>query len=400
MSSVVIGITGSIAAYKAPMIASALIKRGVEVHAAMTKAAAEFIAPLTLETICARPVASDLFSRQAPYEVEHISLAKRAEVFLVAPATANFIAKLAAGIADDFLSSTILATRAPILIAPAMNTNMWQNPVTQQNVKTLMERGVEFILPEAGRLACGDEGAGRLADVDEIVERVLAKLAKKRDFEGLSFLISAGPTREAIDPVRFLSNRSSGKMGYALAEAAVARGADVTLVSGPVSLNAPHGAERVPVTSAAQMHTAIIDRLKDADVLIMAAAVADYTVAAPSAQKLKKGGDMTLELVRTQDILSGAMASKKSGQLFVGFAAETNDVERYALDKLARKGLDMIAANDVSRQDAGFEADTNAVTVFHADGARQELPLAGKRIIADGILDEIGKALKKRPPTI
>ncbi len=394
-AAVVIGITGSIAAYKAPMIASALIKRGVEVHAAMTKAAAEFVAPLTLETICARPVATDLFSRKAPFEVEHISLAKRADIFLVAPATANFIAKMAAGIADEFLSSTILATRAPILVAPAMNTNMWQNPVTQQNVKTLMERGVEFILPESGRLACGDEGAGRLADVDDIVGRVLARLAQKRDFEGLNFLISAGPTREAIDPVRFLSNRSSGKMGYALAEAALARGANATLVSGPVKLSAPYGAELIPVVSAAQMHAAIMDRLDGADILIMAAAVADYTIAAPSAQKLKKGGGMTLELVRTKDILQEAKAHKKSGQIFVGFAAETNDVESYALDKLARKGLDMIAANDVSRPDAGFEADTNAITLFHAGGARKELPLAGKRIIANGILDEIKKVLNK-----
>ncbi len=392
---VVIGITGSIAAYKAPMIASALIKRGVEVHAAMTKAAAEFITPLTLETICARPVACELFSRQAPYEVEHISLAKRANVFLVAPATANFIAKMAAGIADDFLSSTVLATRAPILIAPAMNTNMWQNPITQQNVKTLTERGVEFILPESGRLACGDEGAGRLADVEEIVGRVMEKLAHKRDFEGLRFLISAGPTREAIDPVRFLSNRSSGKMGYALAEAALARGANVTLVSGPVALNTPYGAERVSVTSAEQMYDAIMDGLKSADVLIMAAAVADYTIAAPSAQKLKKGEDMTLELTRTKDILAEVKAHKKNGQLFVGFAAETKDVERYALDKLVRKGLDMIAANDVLRQDAGFEADTNAVVIYHSGGERVELPLAGKRVIADGILDEIRKAFDK-----
>ncbi len=394
MSTVVIGITGSIAAYKAPMIASALIKRGVEVYAAMTKAAKEFITPLTLETICARPVASELFSRQAPFDVEHISLAKRADVFLVAPATANFIAKMVAGIADDFLSSTIMATRASILVAPAMNTNMWQNPVTQANVKTLMERGAEFILPEVGRLACGDEGAGRLADVDEIVERVLAKLAQKRDFEGLSFLISAGPTREAIDPVRFLSNRSSGKMGYALAEAALARGAKVTLVSGPVSLNAPYGALLVSVTSAKQMHEAVIDALPKADVLIMAAAVADYTpIAAPSAQKLKKGEGMTLELTRTKDILAEAKAYKRRGQVFAGFAAETNDVERYALDKLARKGLDIIAANDVSRTDAGFEADTNAVTVFPAHGTRKELPLAGKRAIADGILDEVKKVL-------
>ncbi len=398
MSTVVIGITGSIAAYKAPMIASALIKRGVEVYAAMTKAAKEFITPLTLETICARPVASELFSRQAPFDVEHISLAKRADVFLVAPATANFIAKMAAGIADDFLSSTILATRASILVAPAMNTNMWQNPVTQANVKTLMERGAEFILPEEGRLACGDEGAGRLAEIDDIVGRVMAKLNQKRDFEGRRFLISAGPTREAIDPVRFLSNRSSGKMGYALAEAALKRGAQVTLVSGPVALDAPYGAERVSVTSAGEMHAAIMDRLGSADVLIMAAAVADYTpIAAPSAQKLKKGENIALELVRTKDILMDAAARKKDGQLFAGFAAETNDVERYALDKLARKGLDLIAANDVSREDAGFEVDTNAVTVFHANGARKDLPLAGKRIIADGILDEISDVLSGKP---
>lgn len=388
--TVVLGVTGSIAAYKAPMVASALKKRNVEVYPVMTEAAARFITPLTLETVCAHPAANDLFSRETPWEVEHIALAKRADVFLIAPATANCIAKLAAGIADDMLTSTVLATKAPVMVAPAMNTNMWDNPATQGNIALLEKRGVTFIQPDTGPLACGDTGAGRLAEIDAIVEAVLARLEQKEDLAGLRFLISAGPTREAIDPVRFISNRSSGKMGYALAKAAAERGAKVTLVSGPVALNTPYGVERVDVTSADEMLRAVKANLPEADVLIMAAAVADYAMEAINAQKLKKAESMTLELKRTDDILL-EVAPLKAKRIHVGFAAETQELERYALDKLARKSLDMVVANDVSRPGVGFDGDTNAVTIFNAGGSRKELPLGSKAEIAAGILDEIVK---------
>lgn len=388
--TVVLGVTGSIAAYKAPMVASALKKRNVEVYPVMTEAAVRFITPLTLETVCAHPAANDLFSRETPWEVEHIALAKRADVFLIAPATANCIAKLAAGIADDMLTSTVLATKAPVMVAPAMNTNMWDNPATQGNIALLEKRGVTFIQPDTGPLACGDTGAGRLAEIDAIVEAVLARLEQKEDLAGLRFLISAGPTREAIDPVRFISNRSSGKMGYALAKAAAERGAKVTLVSGPVALNTPYGVERVDVTSADEMLRAVKANLPEADVLIMAAAVADYAPEAINAQKLKKAESMTLELKRTDDILL-EVAPLKAKRIHVGFAAETQELERYALDKLARKSLDMVVANDVSRPGVGFDGDTNAVTIFNTGGSRKELPLGSKAEIAAGILDEIVK---------
>ncbi len=393
--TVVLGVTGSIAAYKACDIVSRLKKRDVDVHVILTEAGAKFITPVALETMSKNPVVTDMFSRETPWEVEHIALAKRADVFLVAPASANFLGKAAAGIADDMLSTTILATRAKILVAPAMNVNMLENPVVQQNIKLLCERGYSFIEPENGMLACGDVGRGRLADVDIIVDRVMKELYPANDLEGRRILVSAGPTRERLDPVRYLTNRSSGKMGYAIAEAAAARGAEVTLVSGPVTLETPQGVERIDIVSSEDMFQAVSQRFPACDALIMAAAPADFTPRSVASDKIKKSGDggLTLELAPTKDILR-ALGADKGKKVLVGFAAETRDIEANAAKKLAAKNLDMIAANDVSRQDAGFGVSTNAVVLYHSDGQKELSGSMTKRALADWLLDRVAAKLK------
>lgn len=388
--NVVLGVTGGIAAYKAAELASAMVKKGIGVYVIMTRHATEFVAPLTFETLTNHPVVVDMFMRNIPWEVEHISLAKRADAFLVAPASANFIGKLACGIADDMLSTTAMATTAPMVIAPAMNMNMYASAAVQENLATLQRRGAVIVPPGVGRLACGDVGPGRLADLPEILDTVYAALEKRQDLEGRTVLITAGPTREAIDPVRFLSNRSSGKMGYALAAAAKARGAQVLLISGPTPLQAPAGCQKIDVLSAKEMYDAVMDHYALSDLIIKAAAPADFTPKRYAAQKIKKvpGQDeLVLELEKTPDI-AAALGAVKGERVLVGFAAETQEVLRHAKEKLRDKNMDIIAVNDVSQPDAGFDVDTNRIVLLNRDGEEKALPLLSKREVADRILDE------------
>ena len=387
---IVLGVTGGIAAYKAAEVVSRLRKMGASVHVIMTENARQFIAPLTLETLSGNPVVYDTFERPATWEVEHIALAKRAEVFVIAPATANILAKMACGIADDMLSTTVLATKAPVLVAPAMNTGMWTAPATRQNVETLRQRGVCFVGPEAGFLACGDEGSGRMSEPAAIVEAIEAILCPRRDMEGLRVMVTAGGTRERLDPVRYIGNDSSGKMGFALAEAARARGAEVTLVCGHTTAKRPEGIPVTEVESTCELYDAVLVRAAEQDVIIQAAAPADYRPAHPSAQKIKKqaGEGITLELVENPDIAAAVGAAKRPGQTMVGFAAETEHLLDNARRKLDRKNLDMIVANDVSRPGAGFNVDTNIATLLTRSGA-VECPLQSKQALAERILDEI-----------
>lgn len=385
---VVLGVTGGIAVYKACELLRLLQKRGIDVFVVMTQNACRFVAPLTFETLSGHPVAVDTFDRPQTWEVEHIALAKRADLFLLAPATANIMGKMACGIADDMLSTTVMATRAPVLVAPAMNTGMWENAAVQQNVKTLRARGVEIVAPVSGHLACGDNGAGKLEDVAVIAERACELLFAKKDMEGLRVMVTAGPSREALDPVRYISNRSSGKMGYAIAQAAQKRGAEVTLLSGPVAIEAPQGVKLVPFTTTQELLDRASELAQEQDLLIQAAAPADYRAKEVAPQKIKKqGGEpMTFTLVENPDVAATLGKAKRSGQVFVGFAAETNDVLAHARDKLARKNLDMIVANDVTRPGAGFDVDTNIVTLITKDG-QEALPMMSKAEVAQRILD-------------
>ena len=385
---VVLGVTGGIAVYKACELLRLLQKRGIYVFVVMTQNACRFVAPLTFETLSGHPVAVDTFDRPQTWEVEHIALAKRADLFLIAPATANIMGKMACGIADDMLSTTVMATRAPVLVAPAMNTGMWENAAVQQNVKTLRARGVEIVAPVSGHLACGDNGAGKLEDVAVIAERACELLFAKKDMEGLRVMVTAGPSREALDPVRYISNRSSGKMGYAIAQAAQKRGAEVTLLSGPVAIEAPQGVKLVPFTTTQELLDRASELAQEQDLLIQAAAPADYRAKEIAPQKIKKqGGEpMTFTLVENPDVAATLGKAKRSGQVFVGFAAETNDVLAHARDKLARKNLDMIVANDVTRPGAGFDVDTNIVTLITKDG-QEALPMMSKAEVAQRILD-------------
>lgn len=385
---VVLGVTGGIAVYKACELLRLLQKRGIDVFVVMTQNACRFVAPLTFETLSGHPVAVDTFDRPQTWEVEHIALAKRADLFLIAPATANIMGKMACGIADDMLSTTVMATRAPVLVAPAMNTGMWENAAVQQNVKTLRARGVEIVAPVSGHLACGDSGAGKLEDVEVIAERACELLFAKKDMEGLRVMVTAGPSREALDPVRYISNRSSGKMGYAIARAAQKRGAEVTLLSGPVAIEAPLGVKLVPFTTTQELLDRASELAREQDLLIQAAAPADYRAKEVAPQKIKKqGGEpMTFTLVENPDVAATLGKAKRSGQVFVGFAAETNDVLAHARDKLARKNLDMIVANDVTRPGAGFDVDTNIVTLITKDG-QEALPMMSKAEVAQRILD-------------
>lgn len=392
---VVLGVTGGIAVYKACELLRLLQKRGIDVFVVMTQNACRFVAPLTFETLSGHPVAVDTFDRPQTWEVEHIALAKRADLFLIAPATANIMGKMACGIADDMLSTTVMATRAPVLVAPAMNTGMWENTAVQQNVKTLRARGVEIVAPVSGHLACGDSGAGKLEDVAVIAERACKLLFAKKDMEGLRVMVTAGPSREALDPVRYISNRSSGKMGYAIAQAAQKRGAVVTLLSGPVAIEAPQGVKLVPFTTTQELLDRASELAQEQDLLIQAAAPADYRAKEIAPQKIKKqGGEpMTFTLVENPDVAATLGKTKRSGQVFVGFAAETNDVLAHARDKLARKNLDMIVANDVTRPGAGFDVDTNIVTLITKDG-QEALPMMSKAEVAQRILDR-ALALRK-----
>jgi phosphopantothenoylcysteine decarboxylase/phosphopantothenate--cysteine ligase len=397
MAFIALGVTGGIGAYKAVEIARGLQKNGHEVVAVMSRSARRFVGPLTFEAITRRAVVTDQWKPGANADIEHISLASNIDLLLVAPATANTVGKFANGLADDFLSSLYLATRAPVMIAPAMNTHMFEHPAVARNLETLAGRGVHVVDPGSGYLACGWIGKGRLAEPEDViaaVERLLRPGGST--LAGLRVLVTAGPTYENIDPVRFVGNRSSGRMGYAVAEEAVRRGAAVTLVSGPTHLTPPVAAERVTVRSAADMHAAVMARASDQDVVVMAAAVADYTPAEPASQKLKKGdGPLTLILNRTRDILAdlGKLPSRRTGRpLLVGFAAETHEVVSHARAKLLKKGADLVVANDVSRADAGFEVDTNAVTLVAADDVEQ-VPVQSKAAVAGRILDAVERLL-------
>jgi len=388
---IVLGVTGGIAAYKACDLVSRLKKKGAQVRVVMTENAMKFVPKLTFATLSGNPVMSDTF--QERNELEHISLAKWADAFVVAPATANIIAKMANGIGDDLLSTTHLAMTAPVIIAPAMNANMWRHPATQANMATLVLRNVHVVGPESGHLACGDDDIGRMSDPEKIVGYIENVLAPRQDFAGMRVMVTAGPTVERIDPVRYITNRSTGKMGYAIAEAARDRGAEVVLVSGPVNLKAPAGVETVQIESSAQLCENVLSRGEWADVVIQAAAPADFTPAKVADQKIKKtGDDMTLTLVSTTDIARELGARKREGQILVAFAAETNDVLENAQGKLIRKNADLVVANDVSRSDAGFGVDTNIVTLISRTDVRK-LPLMSKREVADGILDRIVELL-------
>lgn len=387
---VVVGVTGGIAAYKTCEVVSRLKKLHADVRVIMTKNATEFVSPLTFQSLSHNPVSVDTFANIQTWEIEHIALAQRADVFVIVPATANIIGKLACGIADDMLSTTVMATHAPVLIAPAMNTAMLENAATQQNMRTLSERGMRFIAPGTGMLACGTSGAGRMSEPSQIVDEIVRTLRPREDFAGLSVVVTAGPTAEPLDPVRYITNRSSGKMGYAIAEAAHARGAHVTLISGPTAIQPPKGVDVVRIGTTQELYDAVLGHA-DADVVIQAAAPADYRAREISPTKIKRTGDsLMIELVPNPDIAAALGARKHPGQTLVGFAAETNNVIENAQGKLKRKSLDLIVANDVTRAGAGFDVDTNIVTLIDGEGMK-ELPMMTKREVADGILDRVAE---------
>ncbi len=392
---IVLGVTGGIAAYKAVEVASRLRKLDAQVFVVMTKNACEFVTPLTFETISNHPVVTDTFDRPETWEVEHIALAKRASLFCIAPATANILAKMAHGIADDMLSTTVLATRAPLLVAPAMNTNMWEAEATRENMRVLAMRGVMTVGPGTGFLAEGTEGVGRMAEPQEIVEAIAACLTQKQDMAGLRVLVTAGPTRERLDPVRYLTNDSSGKMGYAIAGQAQKRGACVTLVSGPVHLPVPYGVALVNVETTMDLHKVMLSRCIENDVIIQAAAPADYRFMNTSTQKIKKHGaePLTLQMAENPDIAAAVGERKKPGQILVCFAAETESLVENARAKLTKKNADMVVANDVTAPGAGFSVDTNIATLITKDGALAR-PMQSKAQLADDILDMV-LALKK-----
>ena len=391
--NILVGVTGGIAAYKAAALVSMLKKRGANVRVMMTKNACRFVTPVTFEALSANQVASDTFEKE--YEIGHISLARWADACVVAPATANCMAKMAAGIADDIVSTVLLALRCPVFLAPAMNSAMWENPATRANRELLESRGAVMIGPASGRLACGDEGAGRMSEPEEIADELERHFGRKADMKGLKVLVTAGATVERIDPVRYITNRSTGKMGYAIARAAAERGAEVTLVSGPVSLTSPPGVSTVRIESSADLFREVTRLAPEQDVVIQAAAPADYTPEKAESEKIKKSGeDLVLRLVRTRDIARTIGESKKPGQVFVIFAAETSALRENAVEKLRSKNADMVVANDVTLPGAGFAADTNIVTLITRDGER-DLPLALKSEVASQILDGV-KALLER----
>ena len=387
--TIVLGVTGSIAAYKIANLASMLVKLNADVHVIMTQNATHFITPMTFETLTNNKCIVDTFDRNFNFDVKHVSLAKRGDLFLVAPCTANVIGKVANGICDDMLTTTIMATKAPVLFSPAMNTGMWETPVLQDNLKKLQHYGYHVIEPVVGRLACGDTGSGKMPSEETLLEHILLHLAREKDLKGKRLLITAGPTQEAIDPVRFISNRSSGKMGYALAKMAVLRGAQVTLVSGPVSIAPFAGIETVAVRSAQQMFEAVSERSAERDVIIMCSAVADYKPASYSEQKMKKGdNDMSIPLTRTQDILGWLGDHKQAGQVLVGFSMETENLIENSRRKLTKKHADLICANSIASEQTGFAVDTNKVTLITQEAVK-ELPLCTKEETADLILDSI-----------
>lgn len=397
--TVVLGVTGSIAAYKMADVASMLVKQHAEVHVIMTANACNFINPITFETLTSNKCLVDTFDRDFEFDVKHISLAKKADVFVVAPASANIIGKIANGIADDMLSTTIMAAECTKLVAPAMNTRMYHNRIVQDNIAKLKDYGYEFIAPASGHLACGDNGDGKLADVNVIFDSIVKSLAEK-DLIGKKFVITAGPTREAIDPVRFISNRSTGKMGYALAKRAALRGADVVLISGPVSIAPPDNVKVVNIESAEDMFNAVVKESKDADVIIKSAAVADYRPVNVSDEKIKKenGGMNEIKLERTKDILAYLGEHKKDGQILCGFSMETQNLMENSVKKLNKKNADMIVANSIKDANAGFGVDTNIITIITKDDA-VAYPVMTKDEVADEIINAVVKLKEKKNDT-
>ena len=387
---IVLGVTGGIAAYKSAELVSRLRHLGASVHVIMTRNATEFVSPLTFQTLSANQVVTDTFQAPEYWNVEHVALAKLADIFVIAPATANMMAKMAAGIADDMLSTTVLATGAPVLLAPAMNTGMWNAKATQDNLKVLKSRNIGIIGPESGLLACGDEGAGRMSEPEDIAERICEILNRRSDLAGLKLLVTAGATCERIDPVRFITNDSSGKMGFAIAEAARDRGAEVTVVYGRVTADIPRGVTAIAVESAQDLYGVMMKEAPTQDIIIQAAAVCDYRVERKQNTKIKKaeGKPLTLTLTENPDIALEVGKNRREGQTLVGFAAETDHVIQNAADKLKKKNLDMIVANDVTAPGAGFNTDTNIATLITRD-ATEELPLQTKRLLADRILDRV-----------
>lgn len=390
--TILLGVTGGIAAYKSAALASLLIKAGASVHVIMTEHAKNFINPITFETLTGNKCISDTFDRNFEFQVEHVSLAKKADAIIVAPATANVIAKLAHGIADDMLTTTILASGAPKLVAPAMNTGMYENPVTQDNLKLLQKYGMEIIFPAHGRLACGDDGAGKMQEPEILYEYILRAAAFPKDMKELRVLVTAGPTQEAIDPVRYITNHSSGKMGYSIARMCMLRGAEVTLVTGKTALTPPVCVKAVPVTSAKEMYDAVTAESGHMDIIIKAAAVADYRPAHVSGEKMKKSdSSLTLSLKRTDDILDYLGKHKKDGQFLCGFSMETENMLENSRKKLEKKNLDMIAANNLKQPGAGFETDTNILTIITPDSVT-ELARMSKDEAAFVLLNYILKA--------
>ena len=385
--TILLGVTGGIAAYKAAALASALVKQHAAVEVVMTENATEFITPLTFEQLTGRRTMVNTFDRSFCHQVEHIALADRTDLVIIAPATANVCAKLAHGLADDMLTTSVLACRCPKLIAPAMNTHMYENPVTQDNLDTLRHYGWEVIEPASGRLACGAVGKGKMPEPEDLLQHILRHLAFRHDLAGKKVLVTAGPTQEALDPVRYLTNHSTGKMGYAIARMAMLRGAEVTLVSGPTSIAPPPFVDVVDVTSARDMYDAVVNRASEMDIIVKAAAVADYTPAEYVDNKIKKNdGDLSIPLKRTQDILGYLGSHKKPGQIICGFSMETENMLENSQAKLRKKNVDMICANNLKQAGAGFGVDTNVITVI-TQGELRELPLLSKEAAANAILD-------------
>ncbi len=389
---VVLGVTGGIAAYKAVELCRLFVKDGANVRVILTAAAKQFVTPLTFQTVSGNRVYDDLFAGSRLYTVDHVGLAQGADLILIAPATANCLGKLAAGIADDLLTTTLLAADCPVLLAPAMNTKMFENLVVQENIERLVLRGYSIVQPVEGELACGGCGGGRLAPLDVIFAEAKSLLSPATELKGIRLLVTAGPTREAIDPVRYLTNHSSGKMGYAVAQAAAEQGAEVTLVSGPVTLPAPAGVKIVQVTTAQEMYAAVLSLYPQMDVVVKAAAVADYRPAGVQETKIKKDGDMILSLVRTPDILA-ELGKYKQNQVLVGFAAETDNLRENALAKLFRKNLELIVANDLTEDGAGFNTDTNVVKLYFKDGQEKQLARMSKLAVAREIISEIKRIM-------
>ncbi|HAT4109230.1 bifunctional phosphopantothenoylcysteine decarboxylase/phosphopantothenate--cysteine ligase CoaBC [Clostridium perfringens] len=386
---VVVGVSGGVAVYKALDVISRLRKKDVEVHVIMTKSATEFVTPLSFQSLSQNMVITDMFAEPKAWEIQHISLAKKADLMLIVPATANIIGKVANGIADDMLSTTIMATKAPVVFCPAMNTNMYENPIVQRNISLLKELGYEFIEPASGRLACGDEGKGKLQDTKIIAEETLRRLHSTKDLLGKKVVVTAGPTIVPIDPVRILTNRSSGKMGYSIAEEARDRGAEVVLISGPTSLRKPNGIKVIDIKTNEDMFNAIKNEFKDADIVIKSAAVADYKAKNYSNEKIKKtGDDLNLIFERDRDILK-TLGDMKENQILVGFAAESSNLKENAKGKLDRKNLDYIVANDISKSETGFASDENKVTIISKSGEEVSLEKMSKREVAKNIFDII-----------